>query len=919
MSDMSDGVGPGHLYTWVDIDNYFKAVAIRGDWPSWLLEVDAYWDSVEFSVRRDVDIEQFWNWIAENLGPLSVDRQRSAILLESDDEIGRTLPLRVALVDEVASFEPTSRWSERRVVRGLASELPVPTGREFPHGIQVCAFHSFKGGVGRTLHCVALAHEIAGRAYVNGNRIHKVLLVDADLEAPGVSWMIAAQGGRIDFAVEDFLALIHGAVESERQAVMKLARRFLVNQEYDGIVILPARRDLARIEPALIEPADLLSPNRSPYFLTEAFAELANTVGADAVLLDLRAGNSELSSPILLDPRVHRVLVTTVSDQSVRGTVALVKELGRRAPSRFESDPVCKVIVTQFQEKDHEGEVAVAAGVLTDAVAASVRIDGAEGRAVGEGLDTVVDRDAVSALLTSPFDPQLLALPGSWGAVRNVIDATQISRCVASLTDSMFPDRAEVVTAPAAGGGVGQARAGLRVTANALVFAENSTSDDELLPTDGLTSLVSTHRTESPIEIVVGAKGSGKTYTYLRMCLQGNWRNFASLTSVRGVELDAPIVPVLGSQNLSDDLQRRVEQVQDSSAKILSDGEPARFLAIRDLVTESLERDLNDIEWRRVWLACLCRAAGGGEAVVSDAEGWLTGLARRRRAIFVLDGLEDLFQQFSTDVRQQRALRVLLTSCPEWLRSLRGHPLGLVVFVRRDLVTNSIHQNTDQFLARYRSSELRWNRTEALRLAAWVCERANAIETSGVSARSATARELSSLLVQLWGQKLGSTRSREARSEEWFLAALSDFNQQIQARDIVSFLAEAARIAVEETRVAGRWDDRVLPPAAMRRALPVCSKEKIVALSLENKPVGGLLNRLSALNSEVRKVPFTLESVGLEASEARLLEVNGVLFREEDQYWIPEIYRHGLDFGVTGVGRPRVLAVANLVRRRNDA
>jgi hypothetical protein len=56
--------------------------------------------------------------------------------------------------------------------------------------------------------------------------------------------------------------------------------------------------------------------------------------------------------------------------------------------------------------------------------------------------------------------------------------------------------------------------------------------------------------------------------------------------------------------------------------------------------------------------------------------------------------------------------------------------------------------------------------------------------------------------------------------------------------------------------------------------------------------------------------------VGLSVEEARLLELNGVLFREDDQYWIPEIFRHGLGFRTTG--RPRVLAIANLVRRRND-
>src|SRR5262249_40354590 len=231
----------------------------------------------------------------------------------------------------------------------------------------------------------------------------------------------------------------------------------------------------------------------------------------------------------------------------------------------------------------------------------------------------------------------------------------------------------------------------------------------------------------------------------------------------------------------------------------------ASFLRLRDLIAESLDQELNDVAWRKVWLTCLALAAGL-DATRDTAEEALTQLARRRRAVFVLDGIEDLFRKFSSDGRQQRALRALLTGCPDWLRSLRGRPLGLVVFVRRDLVLNSIQQNTDQFLARHRAYELRWNRTEALRLAAWVCERAGVLRlVEGEEMRTASAALLSRILTQVWGQKLGSDTSREARSEDWFLAALSDFNLQIQARDIVSFLAVATQNAFDDERTSTRW------------------------------------------------------------------------------------------------------------------
>jgi hypothetical protein len=355
---------------------------------------------------------------------------------------------------------------------------------------------------------------------------------------------------------------------------------------------------------------------------------------------------------------------------------------------------------------------------------------------------------------------------------------------------------------------------------------------------------------------------------------------------------------------------------------------PATFLSLRDLVMDALGEQMNEVSWRRLWLTCLARAAGL-RATAENAEEQLADLARRHRVVFVIDGLEDLFQDFSSDsvqqravqqrAVQQRALRTLLTDCPEWLRSLRGRPLGLVVFVRRDLVLNSVPQNAQQFFERHRAYELRWNRTEAFRLVAWICARAGALTSGmGLNVRAATSKELSRLLIQVWGQKLGSDSSREARSEDWFLAALSDFNLQIQARDIVFFLAEAAGDSVGEEKAA-RWPDRLLIPSAMRRALPRCSREKISAIRQEDEPVGRLFDHLQELPEGVLKIPFTLADADLDLTQAQLLETNGILFREGDQYWMPEIYRHGLGFGISTVGRPRIVSITKLIRGRRDA
>lgn len=102
----------------------------------------------------------------------------------------------------------------------------------------------------------------------------------------------------------------------------------------------------------------------------------------------------------------------------------------------------------------------------------------------------------------------------------------------------------------------------------------------------------------------------------------------------------------------------------------------------------------------------------------------------------------------------------------------------------------------------------------------------------------------------------------------------------------------------------------------MRNALVRCSREKIAAIGAESPQVRELLNRLDGLGAEKKKIPFSPETVGLSGEDLDLLAANGVVFREEDQYWIPEIFRHGLSF--KAAGRPKILAIANLVRQRNN-
>ena len=71
---------------------------------------------------------------------------------------------------------------------------------------------------------------------------------------------------------------------------------------------------------------------------------------------------------------------------------------------------------------------------------------------------------------------------------------------------------------------------------------------------------------------------------------------------------------------------------------------------------------------------------------------------------------------------------------------------------------------------------------------------------------------------------------------------------------------------------------------------------------------------VSAIPSAERRIPFTLDPFSLDPATAKILEDLGVIYenREKDgesRFYMPEIYRAGLDFSLDKGARPRVLAL----------
>jgi hypothetical protein len=289
--------------------------------------------------------------------------------------------------------------------------------------------------------------------------------------------------------------------------------------------------------------------------------------------------------------------------------------------------------------------------------------------------------------------------------------------------------------------------------------------------------------------VVIGAKGSGKTFTYLQFIRQKHWSD-----SVRKILSESPsageewgdLWPLLQPKKLQDKARRQVETcIQQTLTAFDRDTQDAwKLTESQESVHAAVKEGSNEaLWWRRKWFEILANSLR--IRVQPERTSFDTTIEflrhRGRRLVVVIDGLEELFCDVERSPVEQAAVRALIEDVPIQLREIPNCPLGVVVFVRPDIVRSTIRQNVGQFERQYDQFMLRWDRDQALRLVVWTCQQAGLLPHDSISVASINYESGSQLLSPLWGRKLGTDRSREYRSSDYVIDALMDFKGQIQA------------------------------------------------------------------------------------------------------------------------------------------
>lgn len=895
-----------YLYTWIDVQSRLEEYFSQVRNVAWLEDVSfrAYWDGLTISYSRKKREEEIIDKLTDIFGGAFVHKQTAASFLSMEG--GETFPV---YFEEVEPDEIDVLSVRPNLGLGPFVGKKEAFSTESPLHAHFFAFHSFKGGVGRTLHAIAFALYLAQE--------HKVLLIDADFEAPGISWLLAQSS--ISFS--DFLAMVHGNSNHEK-GIEIVAEKLKDNDEEQGnLFILPAYRGLNedKIPTLEIKPEHIYNFSPEPFLLTDVIDQLAQKLHAKYVILDLRAGVSELSSGWFFDPRIQKVFTTTLSSQSLLGTAKMFDILARfNSQNQTHDTRLPFLIISQVSMAALESEKAIwrspmelnpALNLLklrkrfVKAFYDAPKTSDAAAREQSE--EEIITNEIPPYTLFSAEKDSLKSLPDKWYEVAQRIKDSKLEQEMAKLQAILPDDRLENQQE-----NWDENRKKLREAAKMLIFAEGNEQTDFLV-TSAIENLMTEFKSRLPICVVAGAKGAGKTFLYKQIWKSKDWSDFLAkkFPSNRNSAFILPITIPQNQSYATESLYSNLYHVTQYTTK-----EDIWADYIRPAVQQNLKDTLTDTEWRERWLDYMAWAAGFKVSEPQVGRAFIDLLKdKQQKIVAIFDGLEELFADFHTNPQAKAAIRALTQDVPNLLEKQGDMHLGLIVFIRKDIISAAVTQNTGQLLSRYAKFELKWDAGEALRLIHWILITFNIFRNHSLHTnelKDKTFEELVPGLYKLWGMRMASDTSKEAYSHNWVLGALANLKKEIQSRDIVRFLGEAAELSMQvgEESSSQLYKNRLLYPTAIKKSIGQVGKEKINEIRSENLALKRIFEDLEK-NTDIKFPcpPDIMKEVLPNEADISILEESGVVILHNGEYYMASIYQQSLGFEYSRKGTPKVL------------
>lgn len=871
------------LYTWKDVER--KLCLNKTKWEHVILEMETYTNEMIVYLVK-TDFEDTAKQILKDILGEKYDAGNDKILL---DLPGGALNVTFDVGEETEENIPITPLF-RKVLYQQSSYYSELIEKELP-GAPVIAFHSYKGGVGRTLSLLAFVK--AWSALKDLKSTKKLLIVDADIEAPGITWLTSGEEEPV-FSFLDLLEITQKQEHAEEvidliaDKVSELTIKIETERSMVEHIVLPTYRYIEQLLDMYASPESLALSYNKKYILAEVLSKLGEKMNAELVLVDLRAGLSEFSAPLLFDPRVKKFLVTSTSYQSVKGTEILLHQLSKGLPLN-ENSKIPEILLTMGQENINTTDIVSGLTAVYD-------------KYVSEGNVSITD-DLVTEL---PFASELVHLESMQRIMKN-LNGREFYNHILGIVRNSYIAQQEIQ------------KTDDQLTRDDVIkrihsFAEKQITAEgngalKVLMTDPVQNLIRKYKNSIPNTVIMGAKGSGKTFLYREILRNQFWEKFIinmDKQNSGGTEMypsSVLTVPLLASGNAGEFYEILENTIQNYNRFYLKGKiQNSVYLDNRDVLLQHIRKEYDPLQWKDIWREMILNSMGGSYQSLEELEEDLS--SQGLKVVFMIDGLEEIFSQTVTSKTEKNAV---VSLCRDMLNEIKikYQNFGLMVFLRKDMARDAITINFEQFNSLYHSLELRWSSTEALRLAVWLVDQAVPDFYKEEAAIEMAPREvIDRTLHKLWGVKLGKPTSNEANSSRWILAALSDFNGQLQARDIIRFLEKSTVNMGKDI-----YHDRYLMPVEIKKAVSDCSVEKISEIRQEIKALEPILDKLENAPAEKKILPFHNDTFHLSQTEEKVMKQEGYLRVENDKYYLPEIIRHALKFRYERGSRPKVLSL----------
>lgn len=906
--NIPESIKTSQLLSWIDVARrlYFSSpIGGANPPPTGVVSTNAYWNSLSIRILECQEEKEVIEWL-ENIFTSWIKKEGDNyfIKLASPGEYS-SLPINFQRVSNDAAkpkfFKPIA------ALEGMKNYNIKFPDRIEKDGARVVAFHSVKGGVGRTTSAISFAYE---KSLLNNN--HPILLVDGDFEAPGISYLANSRKKEATISFEDVLSLTHADPSDNFKVSIDFIAERMADQKIDNIYVLPAKRLLNDLSGFAIRPENLLSArDDDTYVLVDIIRNIANKLGCTLAVVDLRAGLVDVALQFLTEPNVDRIFVTTASGQSISALNSMMSSLGMiesqtKVKCRQPFILVNQIPVQSLYNNKFTGEIA------------NKLIKKGEEAFLSLQSDTESPEPSVAIGFMHHMN-DLVAMTDDWDLFLKVLSSSSFSSGLSTSMDSWWNDELPQSEEkdenenkhPYDLTNHKDSCQKLHEFSQLYEVAETIPSSNKPLITPPLQRLASDFINQPPIVIVEGSKGTGKTLTYRFLLEKESWSKVTQDLSYDEVKTtyEGMFLPLVGSVTNGTFLLDMSNKARREVSNKLGGGKPLNFSETEEKIKSNLKS--KSLSWSDFWLNLIAETAGFyGENAWSN---FIESVVKSEDKIIILvEGLEEILTNPYSEISESEALLSLLREIPLRLREEAGRPVGLIFLVRADMVEAAITQNLAQFRASYANYSLTWRDVDIKELVVWMCTKSDATEGLWTpNWRKKNVEDQDSDLKKIWGLKLGGDQSREARSAEWVISVLTDLTGNLTARDLVRFIGAAALEASGKL-----MPDRLLSPASLKNAVKFTSERKVEEYPKEVRQLQPIFDKF--IKASGFSTPFSridAKKIDILDPDLEILEKYGVAYQDDGIFEVPELFRVGLQMRREGA-RPNIISLTKRARDR---